>query len=74
MTKQKPTPLQSLLDLYDNLSHCARELGLSRQDIYYWKNLGYIPHKKGKFIEEKTSGKIKASEIWQAAGVARDLE
>ena len=70
---KKINPLEDLLALYDNLSHCARELGLTRQDLYYFKKLGYIPHKRGKFIEEKTGGKIKASDIWQAAGAARDI-
>lgn len=65
-------PLTELFELYNNnISLAARELGCTRQDIYYWKGLGYIPHKRGDMIEEKTKGKIKASRVWQYAGLAR---
>jgi len=69
---KKLNPLEETLNIYDNLSHAARELGVTRQDIYYWKNLGYIPHKRGLLIEQKTKGKIKATDIWQAAGIGRN--
>jgi len=64
-------PLNDLMAMYDNLSHCARELGVTRQDIYYWQKIGYIPHCRGALIEEKTKGKIKASSVWQVAGTRR---
>lgn len=60
--------VEKLLSLYDNVSHCARELGLKRQQIQIWHKQGYIPFKRGEFIEAKTNGKIKAIEVWQEAG------
>lgn len=60
-------PLEELLALYDNISLAARELQCSRQNIYDWKHQGYIPYRRGKDIEKKTGGRIKASDIWQAA-------
>ena len=57
-----------LLSLYDNVSHCARELGLQRQHVQLWLRQGYIPFKRGEFIEVKTNGIIKASEVYMDAG------
>lgn len=62
------TPIERLLDLYDNLSIAARDLGIPRQQLHTWKRQGFIPYKRGPFIEEKTQGKIKAIEVYLAAG------
>lgn len=71
-TQTEKKPIERLLSLYDNVSHCARELGLKRQHIQLWIRQGYIPFKRGEFIEDKTNGVIKAADIYTAA--ARDCK
>lgn len=61
------TPIERLLDLYDNVSAAARALDIPRQQLQSWKRQGFIPYKRGPFIEEKTGGKIKASEVYLSA-------
>ena len=60
--------VEQLFNLYDSVSQCARELGLERSQIQAWRRNGYIPYKRGNFIEAKTNGKIKAIDVYVEAG------
>jgi Zn-dependent peptidase ImmA (M78 family) len=70
---KKFNPLDDLFELYENLNQCSKSLGVSRQVLYYWKDIGVIPSHRGHFIEEKTGGKIKAEDVWHAAGAYRKI-
>lgn len=46
----------------------AKALGVTTQQVYFWKQKGFIPFKRGAQIEQLTNGYIKAIEIWEEAG------
>ena len=66
--KDEIRPVDKLVNLYPSISAASTELGISRQLIEMWVKRGFIPFKRGEYIEQKTGGKITRYEIWEAAG------
>jgi hypothetical protein len=60
-------PLDKLEELYINKADCARKLEVTPQRLNGWYAAGFIPYLMGAHIQEKTKGKIKASEIYEWA-------
>ena len=61
-------PLDKLLNMYYNQRECAEQLDIPQTTLSNWKNKGFIPYRHGASIEEKTGGKIKATDIYKYAG------
>jgi hypothetical protein len=49
-----------------SMSELASRLGLSRYAVYLWKVHG-IPRSRGLWLEDKTSGAVKAQDIYDFA-------
>mgnify|MGYP001574826811 CR=1 FL=1 len=67
MNTQINTPIERLIALYGNVSRAAIVLQVDRQLVDMWKKQGFIQFRRGKEIEKKTGGRIKAIEVWEAA-------
>lgn len=60
-------PLDKLKKLYFNNRVCAENLGITESRLSNWYSKGFIPYMNGDLIEGKTSGKIKATEVFNYA-------
>lgn len=69
------TPIQKLIKFYGSATKTADGLSkykpVTRQAIDVWVKNKYIPYYWGATVEQATAGKIKASDVFEAAAKAR---
>lgn len=53
--------LEDLLAAYPTKYRLCKELNLSQANLYYWKNVGYIPIQAQYIIQETSNGKFVAN-------------
>jgi len=64
--------IDKLIEHFDGVPYrAAVALGVSHQLFYQWQKHGYIPHKHGYLVQDRTGGAITAEDVWRAAANER---
>ena len=60
--------IDKVIEHFGTAYKLAKALDVPTQQVYFWKQKGFIPFKRGKEIERITNGAVKSIEIWEEAG------